>query len=279
MAEEAGTKALEPTRASPTTPIEQAAVGYCYGDSTCGQRAVYQLGLTGVPIYNVNNNCATGSTALFMAKQFVEAASRTASMALGFEKMEKGSLGIKYTDRTNPMDKHAKVMIDTARLRQGAAGAAVLRQRRPRAHGEVRHHRRAVRQDRLEEPQALGQQPVLAVPGRVLARGHPERARWSTSRSPSCSAAPPPTAPAPRCCASEDFVKQHGLQDKAVEIARHGDDHRLRTRAPSTRRAAMKLVGYDMTRDAAKQGLRAERSSAPRTWTWSSCTTASRPTS
>ncbi len=52
--------------------IDQVAVGYCYGDSTCGERAVYTLGLTGIPIYNVNNNCATGSTALFMAKQFVE---------------------------------------------------------------------------------------------------------------------------------------------------------------------------------------------------------------
>ena len=28
--------------------------------------------LLGIPVYNVNNNCSTGSTALFMAKQFVE---------------------------------------------------------------------------------------------------------------------------------------------------------------------------------------------------------------
>src|SRR4029453_908802 len=112
--------------------IEQAAVGYCYGDSTCGQRAVYTLGLTGIPIYNVNNNCATGSTppvlapkfvqagpaggapastALCMAKQFVEAGIAACALALGFEKMEKGSLGIKFADRTNPMDKHAKAMM------------------------------------------------------------------------------------------------------------------------------------------------------------------------
>ena len=71
MAQEAGTKALEDA-GIPYDEIEQAAVGYCYGDSTCGERAVYELGLTGIPIYNVNNNCSTGSTALFMAKQFVE---------------------------------------------------------------------------------------------------------------------------------------------------------------------------------------------------------------
>ena len=92
--------------------VEQAAVGYCYGDSTCGERAVYTLGLTGIPIYNVNNNCSTGSTALFMAKQFVEGGLADCTLALGFEKMEKGSLGVKYTDRTNPMDQHFKLMVE-----------------------------------------------------------------------------------------------------------------------------------------------------------------------
>ena len=68
--------------------------------------------MTGIPIYNVNNNCSTGSTALFMAKQFVEGGLAECAMALGFEKMEKGSLGIKYTDRTNPIDKHFEAMIE-----------------------------------------------------------------------------------------------------------------------------------------------------------------------
>ena len=197
MAKESGTKALEDA-GIPYDAVEQVAVGYCYGDSTCGQRAVYEIGLSGVPIYNVNNNCATGSTALFMAKQFIEGGLADCCMALGFEKMERGSLGTHFTDRTNPMDKHAKVHDREARLRQGSAGPAVLRQRRSRAHGEVRHHRRALRQDRLEEPQALGEQPVLAIPGRVLAGGHQEREDDLRARSPSCSAARRPTAPAPR---------------------------------------------------------------------------------
>ena len=110
MAKEAGEKALADA-GIPYDEIEQVAVGYCYGDSTCGQRAVYQLGLTGIPIYNVNNNCATGSTALFMAKQFVEAGLADCAMALGFEKMEKGSLGVKFKDRTNPMDKQFELMV------------------------------------------------------------------------------------------------------------------------------------------------------------------------
>ena len=111
MAKESGTNALRDAGISYEN-VEQAVVGYCYGESTCGERALYGLGMTGIPIYNVNNNCSTGSTALFMAKQFVEGGISDCVMALGFEKMEKGSLGAKYTDRTNPMDKHVTLMAD-----------------------------------------------------------------------------------------------------------------------------------------------------------------------
>src|SRR5690349_16288583 len=91
--------------------VEQCVAGYCYGDSTAGERAIYELGLTGVPIYNVNNNCSTGSTALFMAKQMVEGGLIECGLALGFEKMERGSLSAKYPDRANPMDNHMKKMV------------------------------------------------------------------------------------------------------------------------------------------------------------------------
>src|SRR6188474_1461746 len=53
------------------TKVEQAFAGYVFGDSTCGQRAVYEVGLTGIPVFNVNNNCATGSSALMLANQAV----------------------------------------------------------------------------------------------------------------------------------------------------------------------------------------------------------------
>jgi sterol carrier protein 2 len=68
-------------------------------------RAVYEVGMTGVPIYNVNNNCATGSTALHIAKNLVEGGGYDCVMVLGFEKMERGSLSMKFPDRTNPLDK------------------------------------------------------------------------------------------------------------------------------------------------------------------------------
>src|SRR5438093_114471 len=110
MAKEAGMKALEDA-GIPYSEVEQAVVGYVYGESTCGQRAVYQLGLTGIPVYNVNNNCSTGSTALFMGKQLVEGGLADCVLALGFEKMQKGSLGATFTDRINPMDQHVNAMV------------------------------------------------------------------------------------------------------------------------------------------------------------------------
>jgi sterol carrier protein 2 len=111
MGKEAVTKALADL-GLPYDVIQQAAVGYCYGDSTCGQRALYGVGITGIPIYNVNNNCSTGSTALYMAYQFIRSGNDCV-LAMGFEKMERGSLKQKYEDRTNPMDKHGMIMAET----------------------------------------------------------------------------------------------------------------------------------------------------------------------
>ncbi len=110
-AKEAGSKALADA-GIPYGDVEEVYAGYCYGDSACGQRAIYSLGLTGIPVINVNNNCSTGSSALYMARRAVKGGLSDVALALGFEKMEKGSLGIKYTDRTNPIDKHMLRMFE-----------------------------------------------------------------------------------------------------------------------------------------------------------------------
>src|SRR4030095_10679230 len=44
-----------------------AHASYIYGDSTCGQRVLYDVGMTGIPIINVNNNCSSGSAATHLA--------------------------------------------------------------------------------------------------------------------------------------------------------------------------------------------------------------------
>ncbi|CAL4191724.1 unnamed protein product, partial [Meganyctiphanes norvegica] len=113
MAKESVTKALEDAKLQ-YSDIQHAAVGYCYGDSTCGQRALYEVGLTGIPVYNVNNNCSTGSTALMMGKQLIEGGIAECVLALGFEKMERGSLKAKWEDRAQPVEPLVMEMMEVS---------------------------------------------------------------------------------------------------------------------------------------------------------------------
>lgn len=82
--------------------IAQAFAGWVYGDSTSGQAALYRVGLTGIPIINVNNNCSTGSTALFLARQAIESGAVPCVLAVGFEQMAPGALRTFWDDRTSP---------------------------------------------------------------------------------------------------------------------------------------------------------------------------------
>ena len=248
-AKEAGEKALADA-GIPYDTVEQAYAGYCYGDSTCGQRAVYGLGLTGIPVFNVNNNCSTGSTALFLARQAVKGGIADCALALGFEKMEKGSLGVKYTDRTNPMDKHAMAMFAVREPGAVAARAADVRQRRARAHGEVRVTARPLRVDRLEEPQALGEQPVLAVPGRVLAGGHQggEGGLRAADEAPVLADLGRLGRRGPRVRAVRRQARPLGPGDRD---RRPGDGHRHDEHL--RRRSCIKIVGYDMSKEAANR--------------------------
>ena len=84
--------------------VEQAFVGYVYGDSTAGQKALYRVGMTGIPIFNVNNNCSTGSTALYLARQAVESGVVDCALAMGFEQMAPGALTTHFNDRPTPFD-------------------------------------------------------------------------------------------------------------------------------------------------------------------------------
>src|SRR5690242_2477153 len=89
--------------------VQQAYVGYVYGDSTCGQRALYPVGMTGIPIVNVNNNCSTGSTALFLARQAIESGAADCVLAVGFEQMRPGALGSIFEDRPSPFSDFDRV--------------------------------------------------------------------------------------------------------------------------------------------------------------------------
>src|SRR5947209_18463384 len=85
--------------------VQQAYAGYVYGDSTSGQRALYEVGMTGIPVVNVNNNCSTGSTALFLARQAVASGLVDCVIAVGFEQMQPGALAMHWQDRPNAFQK------------------------------------------------------------------------------------------------------------------------------------------------------------------------------
>ena len=115
--------------------IDLAYVGYVYADSTAGQRVLYDVGMTGIPIINVNNNCATGSTALYLARQAVESGAAECVLALGFEQMTPGALGMQFADRPSPFEHFNAVTDDLVKadvpftLRYfGGAGAAHMAQ-------------------------------------------------------------------------------------------------------------------------------------------------------
>jgi sterol carrier protein 2 len=249
MAKEAGSKALQDAGIT-FDQIEQAAVGYCYGDSTAGQRAVYSLGMTGIPIYNVNNNCATGSTALFMAKQFVEAGIADCALALGFEKMEKGSLGVKYQDRTNPMDKHFQTMVDVRGFAKAPAAPQFFgnagREHMDR-YGTTaeqfakigwKNHKHSVNNPYSQFQDEYTLEQILSAPMVY----EPLTKLQCCPTSDGAGAA---------ILVSEDFVRTHNLQAKAVEILGMS----MTTDFPSTfdEKSCIKLVGSDMTRKAAEK--------------------------
>ncbi|WP_026303285.1 lipid-transfer protein [Jongsikchunia kroppenstedtii] len=120
MAKESGTRALEDAGIS-YGDVEIAFAGYCYGESTSGQRGIYELGLTGIPVMNVNNNCSTGSTALYLAAESIRGGRTDVALAIGFEKMQKGSLGTTFNDREQPMTKHIMALAEIAEFAMPAA--------------------------------------------------------------------------------------------------------------------------------------------------------------
>ena len=146
MAKESGTKALQDAGVD-YSEIEQGYVGYVAGDSTSGQRALYELGMTGIPIVNVNNNCSTGSTALYLGAQAIRGGLADCVLALGFEKMQPGPL---QGGARGPRiaDGQARQGVGRDRRVRFSGRAVDVRGGGPRAHEEIRHHRRAFREDR-----------------------------------------------------------------------------------------------------------------------------------
>ncbi|MFC0113963.1 lipid-transfer protein [Kibdelosporangium aridum] len=247
MAKEAGTKALQDAGID-YDRVQEAYVGYCYGDSTSGQRAVYELGMTGVPIVNVNNNCATASTALYLAARAVRGGLADCTLALGFEKMKSGSLEAGYTDREQPLLKHIEHL---ARLHEFAMPvapwmfAAAGREHMAKYGTTVeqfakigyKNHKHSVNnpyaqfQDEYTLQDILDAKPIVDPLTRLQ-----------------CS--PTSDGSAAAVLASESFVERHGLQGQAVEIIGQAMVTDLDSTFDGT---AAGIVGVHMSTVAARQ--------------------------
>ncbi|KAG0351552.1 sterol carrier protein 2 [Podila minutissima] len=248
MGREAATKALLDAGIT-YDKVQQAAVGYCYGDSTCGQRTLYQLGMHQIPIINVNNNCSTGSTALYLARQAVEYGVADCTMALGFEKMEAGSLGSKFEDRTNPLDKTMSMMSETRGISAGPFAAQIF--------GNAG----------IEYCEKYGATPTHMA--KIAEKNHRHSALNPYSQfrdiytleqveksnkvfGPLTKLQCCPTSDGSACVilASEKFVRENNLQDQAVELVAQS----MATDSPKLfNESSIELAGADMTRRAAAE--------------------------
>ncbi|MCX5298692.1 Nonspecific lipid-transfer protein [Streptomyces sp. NBC_00193] len=246
MAKEAGDAALADAGIDYGL-VEQVPVGYCFQASTAGQRAAYELGLSGVPVYNVNNNCATGSTALMMARQFVEGGINDCVLALGFEKMKRGALGGGADGgdfKTSPVARHYGIMAaghgfemspPTAQIFGNAARehmklygttAAQL------AAVGAKNHRHSANNPNAQFQDVYTVEEILAA---------------KTIHEPLTKLQCSPTSDgaAAAVVVSERFVEQHGLGDRAVEIV--AQSMTTDTEASFASGSCIDVVGKPMT--------------------------------
>jgi sterol carrier protein 2 len=229
--------------------VQQAYAGYVYGDSTSGQNALYRVGMTGIPVINVNNNCSTGSSALYLARQAVASGAADCVLALGFEQMQRGALKAHWDDRPSAFTRFDEAFtrelgdvgdVPAAPRYFGAAGAAYCAK-----YGM--------------DPAVFAQ---VSVKSRRHAAGNPYAVFTAPVTAEEVLASPPIFGPLTRlqCCpptcgaaaaivVSEAFARARGLRTDVV----------ISAQAMTTDTAAsfdgdlMRLVGYDMTAAAARQ--------------------------
>jgi acetyl-CoA acetyltransferase len=248
MASQAGKAALADAGIA-YAEIEQVYAGYVYGDSTCGQRAAYEIGLTGVPVVNVNNNCSTGSSALWLGRQAIAGGLAECVLVLGFEKMEKGALASKWNDRAIPVEWHVRLMNDVQGFTSAPAAAQMFggagREYRWK-HGTKRETfgkiSEKARKHAANNPYAIFNQRLSLEEIMNAPEVFDPLTRFQCC-PPTCGAA------AAILC-SDEFAKKHGIA-APVYIAGQA----MTTDYPSAfdEKSMIKMVGYDMAQAAAKK--------------------------
>jgi acetyl-CoA acetyltransferase len=234
--------------------MEQVYAGYVFGDSCAGQRALYEVGLSGVPVFNVNNNCATGSTALYLARQAVASGAVECALAVGFEQMIPGPLVKLFQDRPIPTDLVAGALdkaegidrsLPMAPQYFAAAGRQYMRDHGIAASTFAKISVKA-RRHAAANPFALFREPVteeevLASPA-VMA---------PLTRLQCC---PPTCGAAAAVVCSEEFARRNSISSRVIIAAQV-----MTTDTSSTFEGGdlLRLVGYDMARTGALRAYEA----------------------
>ncbi|MFF1477773.1 lipid-transfer protein [Streptomyces sp. NPDC058301] len=250
MVREAGTAALADAGIT-YGQVEQVLAGYCFQPSTAGQRAAYELGLTGVPVHNVNNNCATGASALMLARQLVEGGASECVLALGFEKMKRGALGGGAGDdfSTSPVARHYSVMAAAHGFEMSPPTAQIFGNA-AREHMELygttaaqlaavgaKNHRHSVHN-------AFAQFQTDYSVAEVLSSKEIHRPLTRLQCSPTSDGS------AAAVVVSERFAAEHGLEERAVEIVAQAMT--TDTEASFASGRCIDVVGAGMSRTAAR---------------------------
>jgi len=227
--------------------IQQVYAGYVYGDSTCGQRVVYEVGMTGIPVINVNNNCSTGSTALFLARQAIESGAIECALAVGFEQMAPGALANVFSDRPAPMEKWVtqsqalQPSPGTPAAPHLFGGAGVEYQQKYGTKDETfakiseKARRHAFHNDRAIFRELLTPEQILASP----------KIYGVLTRLQCC---PPTCGAAAAVLVSESFAKRHGLK---TDVAILGQAMSTDFATTFDSGSMIKAVGFDMSKAAA----------------------------
>ncbi|CRK50789.1 Lipid-transfer protein [Rhodococcus sp. RD6.2] len=231
--------------------VQRAAAGYVFGASTAGQRALYETGLTGIPIVNVNNNCATGSTALLMAREWVQAGFVDCALAVGFEKMTKTSMtGTGEMPKVTTLDEQLKVMVGKHGWAKGPmtaqlfGNAAVEHMERYGTTVEqiaavaVKNHKHSVNNPYAQFQDEYTLEQVLA-----------DKMIHAPLTRSQCS--PTSDGAGAAIVVSEKFVREHGLEDQAIEIVAQAIT--TDTTEAFSEKSMIDVVGAPMTRAAAEQ--------------------------
>lgn len=230
--------------------VQQAYVGYVYGDSTCGQKALYDVGMSGIPVINVNNNCATGSSALFLARQAVASGAVECALALGFEYMGPGALKSVWTDRASALERALNLTDKLVGKTEGMSNAI----RQFAGAGQTHMRKYGTKLETFAKIRAKASRHAannpLAVFRTVVSTEDVMNAAmlWDgvLTRLMAC---PPTCGAAAAIVVSEDFARKHGLRTDVLIAAQS-----LTTdRASSFESDMIRLVGFDMTREGARQ--------------------------